>query len=497
MGLSHEPAQGAFRELAQELSDDVCEQARLAHDARFDGKFFIGVRTTGIYCRPICRVRPPQRRNIDFFATAAAAREAGLRPCLRCRPEAAPGTPAWSGTSATVSRALRRIDEGALDAGSVDDLAAALGVSSRHLGRLFQEHLGASPWAVAQTRRLHFAKRLIDETNLPMTRVAAAAGFPSQRRFNAAVRATWDRTPSELRRMQGRAGSNGTVRLRLAYRPPYDWASVLAFLEGRVMPGIEEVVAGTYRRTIEIGRATGWFAVRDAEEGDWLDLEIDFPDAHALFAIVERVRGIFDLAADPLQIAAHLGRDPLLRGHLKKHPGVRLPGGWDPFELTVRAIVGQQVSVAAATTVAGRIVAEYGRPIPGDGGNLVRLFPRPEVLAEADIAKLGMPGKRADAIRTIARAVAEGEIVFDPGMALADFEAMLVAMPGIGPWTAQYMAMRVLREPDAFPASDLGILMALEENGERPKPRAVSERAEAWRPWRAYAARLLWASLAD
>ncbi|MEO2166512.1 MAG: AlkA N-terminal domain-containing protein [bacterium] len=477
------------------IDPKICERARLARDPRFDGQFFIGVRTTGIYCRPICRVRPPKPGNITFYPSAAAAAEAGLRPCLRCRPESSPGTAAWSGTSATVSRALRLISDGALNTASVDRLASRLGVSPRHLARLFDEHLGASPLAVAQTRRLHFAKQLIDETNLSMTRVAEAAGFPSQRRFNAVIRTTYARTPTELRHSRKRSTEKDGARLRLAYRPPFAWESLLAFFAGRMMPGIEEIRDGVYRRSIEIGDSVGWFSVEPAPDADALVLCIDFPETGAWFEIVERVRGMFDLAADPLEIAQHLGEDPMLRAQLVRHPGVRVPGGWSPFELAIRAIVGQQVSVRAATTVAARIVERFGREIPGDGAGLTRLFPTPEALAEADIAKLGMPGRRADAIRTISRAVANGEITFDPSMPREKFEETLMRMPGIGPWTAQYMAMRVLREPDAFPSSDLALLNAVANGGPRPKPAELAHRAEAWRPWRSYAALLLWQSL--
>jgi AraC family transcriptional regulator of adaptative response / DNA-3-methyladenine glycosylase II len=285
------------------------------------------------------------------------------------------------------------------------------------------------------------------------------------------------------------------AELQLAYRPPFAWEPLLAFFAGRAMPGIEDIRDGVYRRTIEIGDAAGWFSVESAKDTDALALRIEFPEPALWLEIVERVRGIFDLAADPLEITRHLGKDAMLAGLLARHPGVRVPGGWSAFELATRAIVGQQVTVRTATTVAGRLVEGFGRAIPGDGAALTRLFPTPEMLAEADIAPLGMPGRRAEAIRTMARAVAEGEITFDRSMPREEFEEMLIRVPGIGPWTAQYMAMRVLREPDAFPSSDLGLLNAVANGGPRPKPAELARRAEAWRPWRSYAALLLWQSL--
>jgi len=450
------------------------QRSRLTRDPRFDGRFFMGVVSTGIYCRPICPAAPsPKEKNIRYFPSAAAAAEAGFRPCLRCRPEASPGTPAWLGASATVSRALKLIGESALDDAGVDDLADRLGIGSRHLRRLFLRYLGATPVAVAQTRRVHFAKKLIDETHLPMTQIALAAGFGSIRRFNATFQKLYGRTPRELRGSNPQNGHEpGVYTFRLGYRPPYDWDSLAAFLATRAIPGVETVTPEEYRRTIFVDGCPGAIAVRPAQKNS-LELRIQYANPAPLVRIVERVRKIFDLGADPSEVAAHLRRDTRLKPIVRAYPGLRVPGCWDGFELSVRAILGQQVSVKGASTLAGRVAALYGSPLNGDF-----LFPAPEILAEADLAPVGLPRKRADSIRALAAAVANGKIPFDGSFPPEDFERTLTEIPGIGPWTAQYIAMR-LGEPDAFPAGDLYL-------------RPVARESEAWRPWRAYAAMYFW-----
>ncbi len=481
-----------------ELDETVCERARLARDPRFDGRFFIGVSSTGIYCRPVCPAPAAKRSNVRYFPSAAAAAEAGFRPCLRCRPEVAPGTPAWNGTSATVSRALRLISAGALDEdGGVGALSARLGVSPRHLHRLFLQHLGAPPIAVAQTRRLHFAKQLISDTHLPMVQVALASGFRSIRRFNDLFRKLYARTPSELRRLRQAATSHaerGEYVFRLAYRPPYDWASLLAFLAARATPGVEEVTDNSYRRSILFHGQHGILQVRPVTRAHVLQVHIRFPEPSALLQIVTRVRALFDLASDPALVARQLRRDPLLAALLKKYPGLRVPGAWDGFELAVRAILGQQVSVRCATTLAGRLVQRFGTPLaPGDRGGLTHVFPQPEDMTGATLA--GMPAVRAQAIQTLARATAAGRIHFDgtdPGKGLA---AQLGAIRGVGEWTVQYIAMRAQNEPDAFPAGDL-VLLRTAGNGKSLTPAALRKRAENWRPWRAYAAMYLWRAAA-
>jgi len=471
------------------LDQRACDRARRSRDARFDGRFFIAVTTTRVYCRPICPARAPKDAHVRYFATAAAAEAAGFRPCLRCRPEASPGTPAWFGTSSVVSRALRLIADGALDEATVDALADRLGVTARHLRRLFLHHLGATPNDVALTRRVHFAKKLLDETSLPFKEVALAAGFGSVRRFNGQVRRTYRRTPSELRRLARQAPpvEHGCYRFRLSYRPPYDWSAVLAFLRARATPGVEVVDDLSYRRTIVVDRQPGVIAVSRRDEGTALDVDVRFPDPRALLSIVERVRRLFDLGADPAVIGGHLRLDPLLRGPLAQHPGIRTPGAWDGFELAVRAIVGQQISVRGATTLAGRLASLWGTAVDG-GAGLVRLFPTPMQLMQADVERAGVMPARADTIRALARAVASGGIVLDACADVSATVAALLALPGIGTWTAEYVAMRALGEPDAFPSGDLVLRrMAGDLNA-----RALDRRSEAWRPWRSYAVMLLW-----
>ncbi len=483
-----------------ELDSEQCYKAILSRDPRFDGRFFTGVTTTGIYCRPICPARAPRRRNVRFFACAAAAEHAGFRPCMRCRPETSPGTPAWFGTSTTVSRALRLISEGYLDNDSVDGLAERLGVGSRHLRRLFNEHLGASPVTVAQSRRTHFARRLIDETDLPMHEIAASAGFSSLRRFNAAVRSTFERSPTELRRgarENHRQGSEQSLTLRLLYRPPYNWAGIVRFLRPRATPGIEAVDRSGYRRSIRIGDSDRILSVHPNRGRNELLLTLTGARSRELITTVERVRRLFDLHADPVRITQALRRDRDLAPSLRARPGLRLPGAWDPFELTVRAILGQQVSVQAATTLTGRLVARFGRFLgPAAERSVTHLFPAAEVLAKADIAGIGLPRSRADAIRRLATAVLNRSVTFDPTPDAESLIDQLRSIPGIGLWTAEYVAMRALGEPDIFPAGDLGLRRALADGADMPTECAVRRRAEAWRPWRTYAAFHLWAQLA-
>lgn len=480
------------------LHNDIYERARLARDTRFDGRFYVGVRTTGIYCRPICPANAPRSENVQFFPSAAAASEAGFRPCLRCRPEAAPGTPAWSGTSTTVRRGLRLISNGALDDGNVEILAERLGVTSRHLRRLFTKHLGASPLAVAHTQRLHFAKRLIDETSLPMSHVAVAAGYGSVRRFNDAFKRTYARSPRELRRAGDEEivpDSRARLTVRLPYSQPFNWQALLGFFSARATPGVESVDGNVYSRTVSRDGDHGIIEIcPDARDG-YLALTLAGIDTVALFEFVQRSREVFDLDAPVNDIHDILRKDAVLGKMLRNHPGIRVPGAWDGFELTVRAVLGQQVSVKAATTLAGRIATRYGEPLRAeDGGSLQRIFPTPEKLARAKFNGMGIVGSRIETIRRIARAVLRNELQFDVAQDPHEFCSRLTSIHGIGDWTAQYVAMRVLKNPDAFPASDLGLQKAL-EYPERLTARTLSDRAEMWRPWRAYAAILLWSSL--
>lgn len=478
-----------------DLDHDACYRALSVRDARFDGRFFTAVKTTGIYCRPVCPARTPLSKNIIFYPSAAAAQEAGFRPCLRCRPETAPDLGAWRGASNTVSRALSLIEMGALDEADVDSLAGRLGVGERHLRRLFREYLGASPVAVAQTRRVLLAKQLIHDTRLPMTEVALAAGFGSLRRFNETFAALYDRPPTALRRAANAevsAGPQGEVSLLLRYRAPYDWPAMLAFLRKRAIPGVENVDANSYRRTIGFDGLQGTVTVQPAD-GNALRATIRFPKLSTLPKIIARLRRLFDLTADPEAIAAQLSADAILAPLVAARPGLRVPGAWDGFELAVRAVLGQQITVSAAISLAGKIVARYGAPLKSPEPGLTHVFPEPGVLADADIAKLGMPKTRGAALSAIAAAVAADPNLFTASRDLDGAVAQLRALPGIGDWTAHYIAMRQLREPDAFPAADIGLQRAMADaNGLRPNAAALLARAEHWRPWRAYAAQHLW-----
>ena len=477
----------------------VLERARLSRDPRFDGKFFIAVTSTGIYCRPICPASPsPRQGNVRYFISAAAAAEAGFRPCLRCRPEAAPGTPAWLGTSAVVRRALRLINEGALDEASVSDFAARVGVGPRHLDRLFLQHVGASPLAVAQTRRLHFAKRLIDESDLPMTEVALAAGFGSLRRFNDAFQKAYRRAPRELRKERreppaDRAGDE--VSLALSYRPPYDWHHLRDFLALRATPGVERVEGESHARLIRTDTGHAVIEVRPLPGKDALQLRVRGAPPSALFQIATTARRVFDLSADPALLAASFAADPLLRSLVRRRPGVRIPGTWDPFECAVRAVLGQQVTVAAARTLAGRLVARVGEPVATGIAGLERLFPTPQALAAANLDGLGLTGARINALKSLALAVMEGRVAFD--RANEEVVASLVELPGIGEWTAQYIALRALGEPDAFLSADLVVRRMAAGDGAALTAKELDRRAEAWRPWRGYAVMHLWRAAGD
>jgi AraC family transcriptional regulator of adaptative response / DNA-3-methyladenine glycosylase II len=473
-----------------ELDPEVCYRAFRSKDARFDGRFFIAVRTTQIYCRPICPARQPKRSNLVFYPTAAAARSAGFRPCLRCRPECSPGVGSWRGTSNTVSRGLALIEAGALDEGDIDALAETLGVGERQLRRLFQKHIGASPIAVAQTRRVHLAKQLLVETQLSMTEIALASGYQSVRRFNEAFRSMFGRPPSALRRDRKDTGEGSPVRLSLAYRPPLDWERLLSFLRARATEGVEAVDADRYRRTFEIEGVIGHVEVGCSRESNRLQAVISSPVVTVIPAAIARIRHLFDLDAEPGVIESHLSEDEAMRSLVRARPGLRMPGAWDGFELAVRAVLGQQISVAAATDLAGRLVRAFGRRCDVAPG-LTHLFPTPAELAEADVASLGMPRSRAAAIAALASAAKSDPKLFSAAREPAHVLARLREIAGIGEWTAAYIAMRALHETDAFPASDVGLQRAL-ARGRRPSERELLARAEAWRPWRAYAALHLW-----
>lgn len=478
------------------LETETCYRALSARDSRFDGLFFVGVETTGIYCRPVCVARTPRRERCTFYRTTAEAERAGFRACLRCRPELAPGRAPVDSVPRLVSTALARIDEGFLHEASIEDLARSLGVTSRHLRRAMESELGVSPVELAQTRRLALAKQLLQDTTLPMTEVAFASGFQSVRRFHALFQSRFGRAPSALRREGKTEVAARSLVLRLDYRPPYDWQWLLAFLKARAIPGVESVSGSEYRRTVRLGGKTGWLAVRPEGKRPALLAEVSLSLASLLMGVAARLRALFDLDAQPAVIAESLQRDALLAPWVRARPGLRVPGAFESFELTVRAILGQQVSVRAATTLSGRLVERFGERVDSPYPELSWLFPLPEQLAAAsedEVAALGLPASRARSLLALARAVASGSPRLERHADIPRTLAELESLPGIGAWTSHYVAMRALRWPEAFPASDLGLRKAL--GGMTAK--AASERAQAWRPWSAYAAMYLWNSLSE
>jgi len=478
------------------LDPHTCYRALKARDARFDGRFFVAVSSTRIYCRPVCTVKPPRRENCRFYPSAAAAESGGYRPCLRCRPELAPGNASVDATSRLAQAAASLLEDRALDEEGLDKVASQLGISDRHLRRAFGAEFGVSPVEFAQTQRLLLAKRLLTDTTLPVTDIAFASGFGSLRRFNALFRQRYRLQPSRLRKHVNANGTNGaaadSLKFELSYRPPYDWPAVSAFLAARTIAGVEAVEDGRYRRTARVALEgklhLGWIEVAPSPKKPALRVTISASLAKALPPVLSRVKALMDLACQPAEIA------PALGALARKQPGLRVPGAFDGFEVAVRAILGQQVTVAAARTVAGRFAAAFGEPIETPFASLNSIFPPAERIAGlpyGHIARLGMPGARARTVLGLARAVADGSLVLMPN---ADIEATLDrlrALPGVGEWTAQYIAMRALAWPDAFPHTDLGVMKALGETDAR----RVLAAGEAWRPWRAYAVMHLWQSL--
>lgn len=495
------------------LDRRACYRALASRDARFDGRFFVAVRTTGIYCRPVCRVRLPRLENVEFFACAAAAESRGFRACRRCRPESAPGSSAWLGTEATVARALRLVDAGLLDNASIGDLAARVGVGERHLRRLFDRHLGVAPNDLALTRRLHLARRLLDDSSLKISDVALAAGFGSVRRFNDAMRAAFGFTPGVLRAAARRPGvgrarsansspvaHRARLELKLAYRPPYDWDAVLAFLAPRAIAGVEAVVGDSYLRALR--SAEGYAVVRvscDRQKNQLL-LAADFDHPRVVDLLYRGAARVFDTSADPAAVQEALARDALLAPLLAARPGLRVPGCWSGWEAAVRAVVGQQISVAAAATVLARLAARFGTRVaaaPWQGAPSIA-FPQPADLArvaDAELDGLGLTRKRVATLRALAQAAGSGAIDLGDGVDPAAARASLLELQGVGPWTAEYVALRGLGDPDALPEADLGLLHALGSDGARVTERQLRARAENWRPWRSYAVIHLWNSL--
>jgi AraC family transcriptional regulator of adaptative response / DNA-3-methyladenine glycosylase II len=481
-----------------ELDQDRLFEAIVNNDRSFDGRFFTGIVSTGVYCRPVCTARQPKRENMRFYGSAAAAEDAGFRPCRRCHPENSAGTPAWLESSLVVSRALQLISRGALDDHTVEELAAVVGVGGRQLRRLFKDHVGATPSAIARARRTHFARRLLGETDLGATQIATAAGFSSVRQFNHSMQATFRRSPTELRRESRRRPvrrHSGALELRLPFRPPYDWDGLIAFLEPRALVGVEAVSRDAYRRTISVHGHTGLIEVRPRLDHDHLLLRVELPEYSGLIHVAEQARRVFDLGADPLAIISRLERDRKLRPAVRQRPGLRVPGAWDRFELAVRAVLGQQVTVRGAATLAARLVKEFGEPCTVSDPALTHIFPTPHVLAEADVSVIGLPASRSATIQALASAVRDDELPLDLLSDSAELIERLQTVNGIGEWTAQYIAMRALGEPDAFPAGDLGLRKALSTNGKLASQRETEAVSQGWRPWRAYAVMHLWSGL--
>ncbi|MCL7942492.1 DNA-3-methyladenine glycosylase 2 family protein [Marinobacter sp. ATCH36] len=492
------------------LTDDLCYQALKTRDARFDGRFYTAVVTTGIFCRPICPAVTPKRGNVHFYPSAEAAMANGFRPCLRCRPEAAPGSPAAAGVHTTLARAVRLVEEGALDKGSVAELAERLGITDRYLRRLYKRHTGATPQQHAQARRLLRARQLIVDSNLSMTEIAAIAGFGSLRRFNHSLKTAYGDAPTAFRRGVRQPAAAKANRLPqdpfqparddlvlfLQARPPFDGDALLAFFHARAIPGLEAVGDRYYARAIHLQGHPGLVICRPLADKPGMQVILRGPVRHVILDISARVRRLFDLDADLPGITDHLSRDPLLRPVIERFPGLRVPGCWDRFEFAVRAILGQQISVAAARTLAGRVVTGYGAPLPEQlvaGTGITHRFPTPAEIAGQPLDHIGLTRSRTETLaRVVARFAEPGFTELD-GSTLLD---QLAKLRGIGPWTLNYLALRGLGDPDAFPATDLGILKAAALIGAPDNAKALAHHAECWRPWRAYAAQYLWASLA-
>ncbi len=479
------------------MDDEQRYRAVHSRDSRFDGVFYTAVRTTGIYCRPSCPAVTPRRENVCFYRTAAAAQESGFRACKRCRPDTVPGSPEWNVRADVVGRAIRLIHDGAVDRGGVGAVADALGYSERQLNRLLSAEVGAGPLALARTERAHTARILVETTDMPMADAAFASGFASVRQFNETMRAVFDRSPSQMRAAAGRSGSvpapPGAVALRLPYRGRIDLAGMLSFLGDRAVPGVEEYTGGVYRRTLRLPNGPAVVELSGVDGHVLCRLWLSEP--RDLASAVRRCRSLLDLDADPEAVAEVLGTDPVLGPVLQQRPGVRAPGHVDPAELATRAVLGQQVSVRAARTLAGRLVSRFGKPLAVPDGGLTHTFPSPQALAAADPTELSIPVARGRALINVADAIASGQVDLGPGCDRDEAEQRLMELPGIGPWTSGYVRMRGLGDPDVFLPTDLGVRQALEHAGLRATPSAAARKAKEWSPWRSYATHLLWVSL--
>ena len=478
-----------------QFDSDRCWQAIEACDPRFDGWVFCGVTSTGIYCRPSCPARTPKRENVRFYGTAAAAQAAGFRACKRCRPDSTPGSPEWDNRADLVGRAMRLIADGVVDRDGVPGLARRLGYTSRHVHRQLVSVVGVGPLALARAQRAQTARLMLETTDLPITDVAFAAGFRSLRQFNATVQEVFAMTPGALRARPRRDGlpADDGVSLRLPYRAPLDGDGLVAFLARRAVPGVEEAADGAYRRSLRLPHGEGTVELRPAE--GHVRAVFRMHDLRDLAAAVQRSRLLLDLDSDPEAVAEILGGDSLLGPLVRANPGKRVAGCVDGDELAVRAVLGQQVSVGTAATLAGRLVQAYGTPLERPLGAVTRMFPSPDELVDAHLAGIGMPRSRRDALRHLSRALADGEIALDAGADREEARRRLLALQGIGSWSATYVAMRALRDPDAFLATDLGVRRALEQLGEDGRPSSAARVAEQWRPYRSYAVQHLWAKL--
>jgi AraC family transcriptional regulator of adaptative response / DNA-3-methyladenine glycosylase II len=475
-----------------------CYRAMCSRDARFDGQFFTAVTSTGIYCRPICPAPTPHAQHVRFYGCAAAAEAAGFRACRRCHPEASPGSPDWNVRADLTARALQLIADGVIDTEGVAGLASRLAVGVRHLHRELVAEVGVGPLTLARSRRAQTARLLIDQTSLSLATIAFTAGFASVRQFNESMQNAFGCPPSAFRRhAQPEGGGDGKLTLRLRYRPPFDSETLLGYLGHRALPGVEEVTGGRYRRTIALPKSSGIIELEPVLETNSVLVHVQLSDLGDLNLLVQRCRQVFDLDADPLAIQEILAADPVLAPLVAARPGLRVPGAINGFELAVRAILGQQVSVAGARTLAGRIVSRVGAPLASPAGALTHIFPTPAALAEADLSGLGITQGRINALQALAQSVTRGELVLERSADRVQTIEQLQKLPGVGPWTAAYIAMRALGDPDSFPVTDLGLRHALERAGLAAQPRAILARAEAWRPWRAYATHHLWASLAS
>jgi len=469
-----------------------------AKDKRYDGQFFTAVLSTGIYCRPVCPARTPKQENCQFFPSAPAAEAAGFRPCLRCRPELSPSFAAWHGTENSVNKALKLINEGILNEGSVDELADKVGLGSRHLRRLFDQYLGTSPLQVAHTRRLLLAKQLLHETSLSLTQIAYAAGFQSLRRFNDAFLKSYKQSPGKFRRIRKAKSDKNMISLDLSYHAPLDWSATLVYLSNRNMPGIDYITEKKeYLRNFNINGQTGYLSIKPHKNKDALTCEIHLSDVKLLPTIISRIKHLFDLDTNIPVIEKHLRSDPFMASCIDKTAFFRLMGCWDPYELVIRTVLGQQVSVKAANTLMKRIIDKFGTPAKNMPDQINILFPRPEILKDVNLSNMGLTTSRIRTIQAVSEAFTDNPELVTSYHTSQDIHENLGCLFGIGEWTVNYVAMRVCHETDAFPAADLGLQNAFRVGEDRPTKKQLEERSEIWRPWRAYAAMQLWASLGN